>query len=217
MVIAGEAAQTFAAFRTFARNTGEAFASVGVLADKACLPQRTVKRHISKLSACKLLKHKGRARRRTVTYSMDLRYLNANENAKFAILPRWAASLLPTWAERAVFALVVSRDSLNDSITGGLADGEDVYGRLQYSASTMAKDSGLSLRAIGHAKDKLVRRGLIKIDPAMYWQDKIGRIRTMADTLILNPDFRVPNELVHRCAKAAPATYSKSSPGVQRP
>ena len=96
MVIAGEAAQTFAAFRTFARNTGETFASLGVLADKACLPRRTVKRHITKLLACKLLKHKGRQRRRTVTYAMDLWYLNANENAKFAILPRWAAVMLPT-------------------------------------------------------------------------------------------------------------------------
>ncbi len=200
MAIIGAPTQTFAAIRALARNTAETFASIRVIADRACLEERTVKRHLKKLCKAKVIKHKGRERRRTPTYTMDSWYVGSNDRAKFAILPRWAAWMLETWAERTVFALIVSRDSLNDVITNDTACGDDTYGRLQYPATTLAKDCGLSLRAIGIAKANLARLGIIKIDPAMLWQDERGRLRTMADTLMLNPDFQVPNELLTRCA-----------------
>src|SRR5262245_19039916 len=163
MAEAGSAAQTYAAFRMFARNTGETFSSLTLIADRAVLPVRTVKDHIAKLIALKLMKRKGRQRRRTQTYCIKLWHLGANEKAKFAILPRWAAAMLPTWGERAIFALIVSRDCLNQVICGepGYED-LDLYGRMHYPAKTLANDCGLSLRAIGIAKQRLADRGLIK-------------------------------------------------------
>jgi len=203
MQMVGPAAQTFGALRTFARNTGETFASIAAIAEKACLPKGTVKRHLTTLCEAKLIKHKGRQRRRTATYFVALAFLGGNDGAKFAILPRWAATMLPTWAERAVFALVVSRDCLNEVITDGAADGDDVYNRLQYPVTTLAKDSGLAFRSISIAKAKLVKRGLLTIDPAAWWRDDHGRCRTMADTLYLKADFHVPGELIHRSAKVS--------------
>ena len=44
-------------------------------------------------------------------------------------------------------------------------------------------------------------RGLLMVDPAAWCRDDYGRCRTMADTLYLNPDFQVPNELIHRSEK----------------
>src|SRR5262249_56057948 len=105
----GPAAQTFAAVRCLACKTGETFASVRVIGDKACRPPRTVKRHLALLCKHKWLQRKGRQKRRTPTYVVAQWYLNRNDEMKYALLPRWAAALLPTWAERAVFALVVSR------------------------------------------------------------------------------------------------------------
>ena len=212
MVKAKAAAQTFGAIRALAGRTGETFASVGVIAERACLPPATVKRHLESLVKKKLLKRKARHKRRTPTFRIDVWFLSANDKAKFAMLPRWAATMLPTWAERAVFALVVSRDCLIEMIRRDQAAADDdVHGRLQYSAATLAKDSGLSVRAIGLAKEKLVRGGLLKIEPAKFDQDEQGRIRTAADTLTLNPDFPVPNDLLD-CGGNRSAKVSRREP-----
>ena len=112
--------------------------------------------------------------------------------------------MLPTWSERAVFGLIVSRDSLCRRIAedGELGDDEDdpysadEYGRREYSERILSKDSGLSDRAIRTAKQKLVDAGLIEIDPAYVgWRNR-GRIRMIADTLYLNPQFKVPETLI---------------------
>jgi len=53
------------------------------------------------------------------------------------------------------------------------------------------------------AKARLVERGLITVDPAVWDRDFLGRCYTLPDTLYLNPDFQVPNELIHRSAKVS--------------
>ena len=74
----GPAAQTFAVYRALAKHSGETFASLAVIAAKACVPRPTVKRHVEQLLKAVLLKHKGRQRRRTATYYVSQGYLSAN-------------------------------------------------------------------------------------------------------------------------------------------
>lgn len=203
MADVGRAAQTLAAVLRLASKTRETFASVRVIADLACLPRRTVQRHLDELVAGGWLMYQSRQRRRTPTYVVPKYIINA-KNAKFAVLPRWAASTLGTWAECAVYALVTSRDSLNEKLSNE-TDVEDVdmFGRLQYPVRMIAQDSGLAERSIDAAKKKLVAAGLLKIDGAMIHTDELGRIKTVADTLMLNPDYEVPASLVDRPAKVA--------------
>ncbi len=201
MADVGAAAQTLAAVRRLANNSGETFASVRVIADLACLPERTVKRHLAILVEWKYLEYRRRQRRRTPTYAVPKGVMNAKGEFKYALLPRWAAKMLDSWAERAVFACIVSRDSLNEYIGG---DGDcDQFGRLQYSIKALAADSGLSPRAVQDAKQKLVAIGIVKIDESMWWQDDLGRCRTVADTLYLDGESLVLEALVDRPANVA--------------
>jgi hypothetical protein len=197
----GPATQTLGAVRALASRTGETFASVKVIADKACLPERTVERHLRELVTYKWLEYRPRQRRRTPTYIVPKNLLNRNSARKFAILPRWAAWLLPTWAERAVFASIVSRDSLLEVIEEIGSD--SINARGDYSVKVLAAETGLSRQAIADAKRELQRRGLIQINQAMFLQDQLGRFRTGADILLLNADFRVPANLIDRRLKMA--------------
>lgn len=201
----GPAAQTLAAMRRLAHKDGKTFASKRVIADVACLPVRTVKRHLRELDAANWIENVGRKGRRTPTYLVRADMINQTNAKKYAILPRWAAKMLPKWSERAVFACIVSRDSLSEAIGNGATGGEDNFGRLQYPVKTLALDSGLSPRAIDQAKVSLAAQGIIEIDPAMLWRDDRGRVRTMADTLMLNPEFQVDDDLVDRSADLAPS------------
>lgn len=206
------ATQTLGAVRRLARKTGETFASSPLIAETACRSQPSVERDLKRLvDNCWIIKL-GRQRRRTPTYKVVGHLLNPDGDAhKFGILPRWAAKLLPTWAERAVFAAVVSRDALAEHIAGGeeIVTGDDAHGRLEYPGRELKLHTGLSLRSIASAKASLVARGLITIDGSTSYPDERGRLMTVADTLYLNPDFRVPAELVDRSAKVM-GTPSKS-------
>ena len=193
----GPAAQTLAAMRRLAAKNGETFASIRVIADIACLPQRTVKRHLRSLVHFQWLECQGRRGRRTPTYVVPMRLINRTGSQKFALLPRWAARMLNTWAERAVFACIISRDVLcTDVLDDEVEDGGECFGRRVYTISVLEKDTGLSRPAIIEAKRKLVDRGLVTIDRAVNYRNELGRLRAIGDTLYLNLDFLVPVELL---------------------
>jgi hypothetical protein len=196
------ASQTLAAVLRLAHRNGETFASATKIAEIACRPKRSVERDLTLLVKNNWLKCKGRERRRTPTYIVPKDLLNQKDERRFSILPRWAAwKLESAWAERAVFAAIVSRDSLNEHIGDGEA-GEN-FGRLQYSARLISADTGVSLRSVVKAKAELVALGMVKIDAAELWQEHDGRLRMTPDTLMLNLDYEVPAYLVDRGAKVA--------------
>lgn len=204
----GAASQTLAAVRRLALKNGETFASAAKIAEMACRPKRSVERDLEVLVRNKWLKRRGREKRRTPTYIVDADLMNGEDARRFAILPRWAAHKLErSWAERAIFAAIISRDSLNDFIGDGEA-GEN-FGRLQYSARQLALDTGVSLRAVVTAKAELAALGLIQVDPAMLWHESDGRLRTIPDTLMLNLDYEVPAYLVDRSANLADCRSAK--------
>jgi hypothetical protein len=208
MIEVGPAAQTLAAVRRLADGrTGQMFASVNAVAVVACLSRRTVMRHLDQLVEGGWLTYRGREKRRTATYIVPRRVLrNDQEGEKFALLPRWAAMLLPTWGERCVFALIVSNDALCEWIDeqngGNHSDNPEEQGyaaaveRRMFSVAAMVEASGLNPETICEAKRKLAKRKIIKIDPAVWYRDDFGRCKTMADSLFLNPDFRVPCKFI---------------------
>lgn len=207
----GPAAQTLGAVRRKARRSGTTFARVSLIARLACRSQRSVERDLDLLVKNRWLIDHGRQGRRTTTYEVVGNLLNGQGDLhKFGILPRWAATMLPTWAERVVFAAVVSRDALCEYIAGvDGEEGEDVHGRLKYPGRELREHTGLSLRSIATAKASLVARGLIIIDSSVPYPDERGRLSTMADFIHMNPDFRVPAALVDRSANLA-GTLCKS-------
>jgi hypothetical protein len=195
MLEIGPAAQTLGAIDRMTRHDNTTFASHRVIAALACLPVRTVRRHVKTLVQASWLLNGGRKGRRTKTLDLpDLRR-NLKHLQKWGMLPRWAALLLKkSWAERAVFALVVSRDRLYEKTN-------DVVLK-QYPVVTLAKESGLAFRSINLAKRNLIERGLITIERSRS-PDGHGRIRSGADVLLLNPGFRVPKSILDRCAELA--------------
>ena len=201
---AGQATQTLAAMRRLAGKNGETFASIGVICDISCQPYRTVEDHLRKLVAYEWLKCRGRQGRRTATYTVPPDLLNRCGRLKYALLPRWAAKLLDSsWADRAIFACIISRETLCTEVLDDPAeDGGECYMRRQYSVATLAKDSGLSRRTIDKAKRRLVDRGLLTIQPAINVHDDQGRFVTMADSLFLNSQFPVDKDLLARRVKA---------------
>ena len=202
MQAVGAAAQTLAAMRRLASEDGKMFACRQKIADAACLSEATVKRHVATLVAEGWVRRRGREERRSVTYRLASEVMNRQSEKRFALLPRWAARMLPRWSDRAVFAAVVSRDSLAGWIEeqdlgpddGG--DACDLHGRRQFSERKLAETTGLTTRAIRDAKARLSDGGLITIDPAMIWQDEFGRLRTVPDTIFLNREYPVPLELL---------------------
>jgi hypothetical protein len=201
----GAAAQTLAAVRALSYRTGETFAAVKLVADRACLSTRTTERHLERLVQLNWLRKVGREHRRTCTYQVPDDVRNQDDDKRFAKLPRWAAWMLPTVGERFIFALIVSRDEL---IETALQDDPqcESYMRSMYSVAILAKDCGLSRRTINMAKEALNQRGLIRVnggDLPTYYRDHLGRCHSFADSLSLNHDFPVPEYLIHRCAKVA--------------
>ena len=225
MIQVGAAAQTLAAVRRLAdAKSGAMFASVNVVASVACLSRSTVIRHLDMLVEGGWLTYRGREKRRTATYIVPRRLLrNDLEREKFAILPRWAAKLLPTWGERCVFALIVSRDRLCEWIDegngGANSDDPEEQGhaaaveRRVFSVATMATECGLNRETICEAKRKLVKRKLVKVDSAAWYRDDFGRCRTVADSVFLNPKFKVSIKLID---DPAAGQKLKSKPTVHR-
>lgn len=215
MADCGAATQTFAAVRRIAKN-GETFASVRVIADYACLPVSTVKRHLRKLFSIGYLEYLGREKRRTPTYRVPKVLLNKSNNLKFALLPRCLARLPhATWGEKAVLACVVSRQMLCADVIGD-SDGQ-CHGRLAYAIANLSRDTGLAKHAIIDAKRRLVDRGILNIDPAMTFRDELGRIRAIGDTLTLNLDYQIPVEWLALPVKSKQKPVAKPKQKASKP
>ena len=60
------------------------------------------------------------------------------------------------------------------------------------------RDAGLTAPTVCKAKHRLVKLGLITIDPCMEWRTDNGQFRSMADTVYLNLNFQVPAHLIER-------------------
>lgn len=162
----GCAAQTLAAVAWFAgSNHGPVFVPLDRIAERACLPRRTAQRHITALIERRWIEADGRQKaprgrtRRTVTYRLSRRAIA--EQVLFNVLPRWAAELLSTWAERVVFAAMVSRCLLVHAVAqrtrGSLAEREEV------SAAEIARLTGLTRRAAISARSRLAAKGFLQV------------------------------------------------------
>jgi len=172
--------QTLAALRRLAdRDTGHMFASIKTIAQIACLPERGVKRHLKYLVCFLWIKRRGRVKqRRTVSYMLPQHLLNRDSAQKYSLLPRWSARMLPSWGERVIFSLIVSRDKLCERVN------EERY---EYSIKALSRDSGLGRHAVIEAKQKLLERRIITI----YCGDAMS-----ADELTLNLRFPVPKKYI---------------------
>ncbi|HUY31454.1 MAG TPA: hypothetical protein VMV69_01640 [Pirellulales bacterium] len=186
----GAAAQTFGAVYLLAiKHDGETFAPLRKIAELAELPRRTVQAHLHKLIHCDWVEYGGREmlpgstyrRRRTVTLRLTAKAQNKRE--PFATLPRWAATRLNTWGERAVFAVLVSAQHFVDAVArdeAGCADGREFV-----NVRTVAKLTGLTTRAVRAARGKLAAAELICVidgDPTL---------RQGAKLLALNPEYEI--------------------------
>ena len=185
----GPVSQTFAGF--LHRWRSSTFRRIERIAEAACLPSRTCRRHLKRLDEWGFVTTE-RTWRRTPT-----RQLTDKEKRlpkKFAPLPRWAATVLETFSERAVFSLVANRyhlavriaESERDEFCTDVADAVSHYGRLSYSLYKLSADSGLSRRIVIDAKQALIQRGLMSAN---------GYRGQTAD-LALRANFRVPLDLI---------------------
>ncbi|HEX5446630.1 MAG TPA: hypothetical protein VFW87_22620, partial [Pirellulales bacterium] len=163
----GPAAQTLGAVYalTGGDRGGQMRESLDTIRQVAVLPRRTVQTHIPKLVEAGWVESLGRGllprsahrRYRTVTLKLTRQAVDMKE--PFWMLPRWAATRLHTWSERALFAYLCSACKLVETIElGGEGCAE---GREFRKPTIIATDTGLSLPSIRAARDKLRRAHLI--------------------------------------------------------
>jgi DNA-binding MarR family transcriptional regulator len=164
MQAVGPATQTLGAILRLTGN--RTFRTIDEYAGLAWLKRRTVMRHLDTLVEAGWLEDLGRERmtsgrvRRTVTYRLTER---ATESRKrYAMLPRWAARAFPTWASRAVFALVVSRHVMVQRKTEDDRGNSGLEEHSTYSLSRLVEESGLHKESVLDAKQWLVGEGLIE-------------------------------------------------------
>ncbi len=198
----GEAAITLGAIVRLCemRRAMATFASIGVIAEEAFIRKRNVQRHIDKLvrggwlanNGRELLGTSGYRRRRTNTLALTEKTLDYRKHrGPFSVLPCWAIGYLPSWSQRAVYASVVSRHCLLETVeAGGIGE---AYERDQMPMYQLVKETGLSEMSIRRAKRKLQREGLLLIEPAC---DNSG------DFIRLNPDAMIPAKRIPTPPKA---------------
>lgn len=150
MIEVGAAAQTLAALYLLSRD-GQTFAGVPTIAERAGLDLRTSKRHMAKLVLKGWLLSHGRERRRTVTYGLTPKALDARR--PYHPLPRWARTL-PSWGERAVVACLASAAQ---HVIDGRADDD----RACLTPATIGRQTGLTAPTVRAARNKLGQAGLI--------------------------------------------------------
>lgn len=191
----GSSSQTLAALFRFSGKSGECFASLNTIADMAVLSRRTVELHLKKLARKGAIVQKGKTMsdktkklRLTKTYKIaDAAKLSKEYG--FCPLPRWAAAMLPTWAERAVFAAVASRAQLIEAVEmNGKGTAED---REAMSLRQIQRMTFLTRDSIAVAKDALVKRELIVVEQnATDDFNGMGHYR-FADDIRLNGEIMV--------------------------
>ncbi len=180
----GPAAQTLGAIMRLCdiggRNT--TFASVGTIADIAMLPIGTVRRHILQCVAAGWLDTKGRQllpgskylRRRTNTLSLTAKTIN--QRKPYGILPRWICRVLAKWSARALYAAVVARHVLIETVEQNRCGA--AYNREEMSLNNIERETGLTDKSITEAKLTLERIGHVVVE----------RVYSYPDSMTLNPE-----------------------------
>ena len=222
MAQCGAASQTLAAiYRLLPESSRTIFARVDVIAEKACLPRRSVQRHVAKLVALNWLKMIGKERtgkmqqqRRTFSYTLTRKA--CDYKTPYAILPAWAARLLATsWAERAVFAVAMSRQHLLEHINTEINSGagiEESYGRDMMTLIELERLTGLTRPSVCAAKQALADKDLIVVQPAEY---------SDGHALAINLEYRVGADVLeptHKATVTPPALQKQGlKSGAPRP
>ena len=146
MIDVGPATQTLAAVTNLA--TDEMFHKVETVAEAAMLEIPTCRRHLVLLTNRGLLDRLGRQGRRTVTFQITQKTKRIKK--PYAMLPLWACLEFEKWSERAIFALLISRYTL-----------EAGSGRRYCTRKALERDSGLSYRSTARAIDALWECGFV--------------------------------------------------------
>jgi DNA-binding transcriptional MocR family regulator len=66
------------------------------------------------------------------------------------------------------------------------------HGREDYSIRSIANDTGLSLRAVQGAKQRLFQAGYIELTAGGITRDEFGRLSTLPDAIEINLDLQLP-------------------------
>lgn len=118
-------------------------------------------------------------------------HLQGNQKSNrepFAVLPRWTCSLLGTWGERAVFAIIVSRHILIKKIESGeLGEAHD---REQIFIAYLARNAGISKKTAIEARRSLLEQRLILVNPG-----HTGDCR-QPDSIYLNSELKISSEVL---------------------
>ena len=140
-------------------SSNRTFASLGTIADTAMLPVGTVKRHVGKLIDAGWLDTRGREllrgsaylRRRTNTLTLTAKTIE--QRKPYGILPRWFCLVNTQWARRVLYAAIVSRHILIETV----AEREcgEAYGREEMSLRQLMTETGLTHKSIVAAKRSL--------------------------------------------------------------
>ena len=202
----GSATQTLGAITrmTDMGVTASTFASYARISELSRLPESVTKRHISNLVAQGWLVNDGREllkgsrymRRRTNTIRLS-RYA-IEHRRPFNPLPCWAIEFLTSWSLRAVYAAVVARHMLIETVAA--AEHGEAYGREEMSLKNLMDETGLNKPAAIRAKKVLAAMGMITIEGAAA--------HGVGDLISLNPNFVVPKSLLAR----PPIASNKSNP-----
>jgi predicted ArsR family transcriptional regulator len=197
----GEAAQTLGAMLYITHS--ETYISVPKLAEIACVGIRTCRRHLDKLVGGGWIVRGKRGQtlsgrpRRTPTYRITKQTLDGKK--PYATLPRWAARMLPTWKERCVIALIVSRHMLIVRKTEDQHENAGIEERTRYSLRKLIEDSGLCRQSVIDAKRELTRRRLIMVEPSDFTKGE-------GDVIGLNDEYQLdPSWTCHARRKSVPS------------
>ena len=180
----GAATQTLGAIMRLCDISGRntTFAGVGTIADAAMLPIGTVRRHIRQCIAAGWLDTKGRQllpgskylRRRTNTLSMTEKTIK--HRSPYGILPRWICRVLAKWSARVLYAAVVARHVLIETVEQNGCGA--AYNREEMSLNNLVRETGLTDKSITEAKLTLERLRYVVID----------RVYGYPDSMTLNPE-----------------------------
>ena len=169
----------------------ETFAAVELIAEKACLPEKTCRNHLDRLHDAGWILNAGRQRtragrpRRTCTIRITTKAKEAL--SLYGILPRWACcqAVKMPWCAKAVLSIIMVRlaslvkvvneqdgkaDLDAEDMTGSLVnlDGSDGW-RWRWSLKQLSERKGLALESVVQGKSWLAEHGVIN------WGSTTGR------------------------------------------
>jgi hypothetical protein len=189
----GQAAQTLGALYWRSRESRETFYRRELLAETARLSLSSLDRHLEKLVEWKWIINRGRKRfskhthkvRRSNTIMLTSKA--DSQRSPYLKLLLWTCEFLPLWADRVVFAAIVSRHQMLEVLAIELD-----HGREGYSVRSLARDCGLHVETVIAAKTRLADRGFILIDATEPSRRGSGQIISFPDDIHVNVDLELP-------------------------